>query len=83
MCPLPFSSGFLWSIVRRSVRTKFRTEQVAEPSSDRAMRFHPSPEQRRPSTSLIRSAAGAHVALSVRGDLFQIIAGFLIGKIGP
>ena len=28
-----------------------RTEQVAEPSSDRVLRFHPSAEQRRPSTS--------------------------------
>jgi hypothetical protein len=30
------------SIVRRFVRTESRTEQVAEPSSDMAMRLHPS-----------------------------------------
>ena len=32
--------------VRRSVRTKSRTDRVAEPSSDGAVRFHPSLEQR-------------------------------------
>ena len=39
------------SIVRSSVRKKSRTEQVAEPSSDRAMRLNPSPEQADPPSS--------------------------------
>ena len=33
------------SIVRSSVQTRSSTEQVAEPSDDRAMRFNRSPEQ--------------------------------------
>jgi len=39
------------SIVRSSVRTKSGTEQVAEPSSDRAMRLNLSPEQADPPSS--------------------------------
>ena len=33
------------STVRCSVQTKSRMEQVAEPSSDRVVRYNPSPEQ--------------------------------------
>jgi len=48
------------SIVWSSVRMKSRTEQVAEPSSDRAMRLHPSPEQAGPPSLYPFQACSLH-----------------------
>ena len=58
------------SIVRSSVRTKSGTEQVAEPSSDRAMRFNLSPEQADPPSSCsLQACLTPPVEDSVRSDL--------------
>ena len=54
--------------VRRSVRPSARTDQVAEPSSARALRLYPSLSNRQPSTSnsILRSqAVGAPCVLAL------------------
>ena len=66
------------SIVRSSVRTKSGTEQVAEPSSDRAMRFNLSPEQADPPSSCsLQACLTPPVEDSVRSDLRLML------KLGP
>ena len=56
--------------VRRSVRTKSRTEQVAEPRSDLAMRLHPSLSKgdHPPSLTSLLSSIPCHRDCSVSQD---------------